>query len=61
MCCTLPAYAMGYFITIILKGLLGIFRNQFLSAVFFAWLSDKYRRRAGFIAIQGLISITGYL
>ncbi|KAF7362253.1 High-affinity nicotinic acid transporter [Mycena venus] len=70
MCCTLPAYALAYFISIILKGmgwsttdalLLSAppYAPAFLSAVFFAWLSDKYRHRAGFIGIQGLISITG--
>jgi len=70
MCCTLPAYALAYFISIILKGLgwsttdalllsAPPYAPAFLSAVFFAWLSDKYRHRAGFILIQGLISITG--
>ncbi|KAJ6593467.1 major facilitator superfamily domain-containing protein [Mycena capillaripes] len=70
MCCTLPAYALAYFISIILKGLgwsttaalllsAPPYAPAFLSAVFFAWLSDKYRHRAGFIVIQGLISITG--
>ncbi|KAJ6589874.1 major facilitator superfamily domain-containing protein [Mycena vulgaris] len=70
MCCTLPAYALAYFISIILKGLgwsttaalllsAPPYVPAFFSAVFFAWLSDKTRHRAGFIVIQGLISITG--
>ncbi|KAJ7686519.1 major facilitator superfamily domain-containing protein [Mycena rosella] len=70
MCCTLPAYALAYFISIILKGLgwsttaalllsAPPYAPAFFSAVFFAWLSDKTRHRAGFIVIQGLISITG--
>ncbi|KAJ7287182.1 major facilitator superfamily domain-containing protein [Mycena rebaudengoi] len=70
MCCTLPAYALAYFISIILKGMGWSTTNAlllsappyapaFLSALFFAWLADKYRHRAGFIAIQALISITG--
>ncbi|KAJ7668665.1 major facilitator superfamily domain-containing protein [Mycena polygramma] len=70
MCCTLPAYALAYFISIILKGLgwsttaslllsAPPYAPAFFSAVFFAWLSDKYRHRAGFMVIQGLISIIG--
>ncbi|KAJ7018347.1 major facilitator superfamily domain-containing protein [Mycena alexandri] len=70
MCCTLPAYALAYFITIILNGLgwsttaslllsAPPYAPAFFSAVFFAWLSDKYRHRAGFIVVQGLISILG--
>ncbi|KAJ7782662.1 major facilitator superfamily domain-containing protein [Mycena metata] len=70
MCCTLPAYALAYFITIILNGLgwsttaslllsAPPYAPAFFSAVFFAWLSDKYRHRAGFIVLQGLISIVG--
>ncbi|KAJ7099567.1 major facilitator superfamily domain-containing protein [Mycena belliarum] len=70
MCCTLPAYALAYFISIILKGLgwgtttalllsTPPYAPAFASAVFFAWLSDKTRHRAGYILIQGLISITG--
>ncbi|KAJ7169057.1 major facilitator superfamily domain-containing protein [Mycena crocata] len=70
MCCTLPAYALAYFISIILKGmgwsttaslLLSAppYAPAFFSAVFFAWLSDKTRHRAGYIVIQGLISIIG--
>ncbi|KAF8178649.1 major facilitator superfamily domain-containing protein [Mycena galopus ATCC 62051] len=70
MCCTLPAYALAYFISIILEGLgwgttdalllsAPPYAPAFLSALFFAWLSDKYKHRAGFIVTQGLISITG--
>ncbi|KAJ7188694.1 major facilitator superfamily domain-containing protein [Mycena filopes] len=70
MCCTLPAYALAYFISIILKGLgwstttslllsAPPYAPAFFCAVFFAWLSDKHRHRAGFIVVQGLISIVG--
>ncbi|KAJ6631604.1 major facilitator superfamily domain-containing protein [Mycena sp. CBHHK59/15] len=70
MCCTLPAYAIAYFISVILKGmgwsttaalLLSAppYAPAFFSAIFFAWLSDKKRHRAGFIVLQGLISIVG--
>ncbi|KAJ7502985.1 major facilitator superfamily domain-containing protein [Mycena galericulata] len=69
-CCTLPAYALAYFISIILKGLgwsttaslllsAPPYAPAFFSAMFFAWLSDKTRHRGRFIVIQAFISIVG--
>jgi hypothetical protein len=34
-------------------------RYQAISIFFFAWISDKYRRRALFIAFQTLITLVG--
>ncbi|KAK7036420.1 hypothetical protein VNI00_011617 [Paramarasmius palmivorus] len=72
LCCTIPAYAIGLFVTIILSGMgWGLKDSLLLSAppyvvaamsvFFFAWLSDKHRHRAGFLAIQTLMTIIGFL
>ncbi|KAF5348639.1 hypothetical protein D9758_006746 [Tetrapyrgos nigripes] len=69
-CSTLPAYMLAYFISIILKGmgfsttdslLLSAppYGPAFISAMFFAWISDKKKHRAGFIAAQALITLVG--
>ncbi|KAK7472458.1 hypothetical protein VKT23_000573 [Stygiomarasmius scandens] len=69
-CSTLPAYMLAYFISIILKGmgfsttdslLLSAppYGPAFISAMFFAWISDKKKHRAGFIGIQALITLVG--
>ncbi|KAF8168455.1 high-affinity nicotinic acid transporter [Crassisporium funariophilum] len=67
---TVPAYAIGFFVTIILKGMgytetlaliltapPGIFAA--MSCFFFAWLSDKTRSRALWMVVQNLICIAG--
>ncbi|KAF9486022.1 MFS general substrate transporter [Pholiota conissans] len=70
MCTTMPAYAISYFITIILHGmgwnetaslLLSAPPYIFaaLSIMFFAWIADKYRQRAAIIAIQAVITVIG--
>jgi len=72
MCATMPAYAVGYFITIILASMGWGVRDSLLltapPAVFgavccfaFAWISDKTRKRALLIAIQTLLTIIGLL
>ncbi|KAF9268567.1 MFS general substrate transporter [Marasmius fiardii PR-910] len=69
-CSTLPAYMLAFFIPIILKGLnysttaslllsAPPYGPAFISAMIFAWLSDKLRHRSGFIAIQALITLVG--
>ncbi|KAF9553035.1 MFS general substrate transporter [Agrocybe pediades] len=70
MCATLPAYAISFFVTIILRGMgWSITASLLLSAppyilaavsiMFFAWLSDKYRQRAAVIAIQAVMTLVG--
>ncbi|KDQ28221.1 hypothetical protein PLEOSDRAFT_61618 [Pleurotus ostreatus PC15] len=70
MCATTPAYAMSYFISIILEGmgykaksalLLSAppYGPAFVSAMAFAWLSDKTQIRSPYIAIQAVIGIVG--
>ncbi|KAG5651624.1 hypothetical protein H0H81_008001 [Sphagnurus paluster] len=70
MCSTLPAYAQAYFISIILQGLGWSKTNALLlsappylpsvvTALFFAWISDRTKHRGSFIVIQGLICIVG--
>ncbi|KAF5312730.1 hypothetical protein D9619_003612 [Psilocybe cf. subviscida] len=67
---TIPAYAIAFFITIILKAMgyttsvallltapPGIFAAA--SCFFFAWLSDKTKHRAGWMAVQNVICIIG--
>ncbi|KIM39087.1 hypothetical protein M413DRAFT_29655 [Hebeloma cylindrosporum] len=67
---TVPAYAMGFFITIILEGMgfseslsliltapPGVFAAA--SCFFFAWISDKTRKRAMWLAVQNCICIAG--
>ncbi|RDB25089.1 hypothetical protein Hypma_007609 [Hypsizygus marmoreus] len=72
MCATMPAYAIGFFITIILRGMGWSVTDSLLlsappfvfaavSIMFFAWISDKYRHRALFIAIQAIITIIGLI
>ncbi|KAG7086173.1 hypothetical protein E1B28_002132 [Marasmius oreades] len=69
-CSTLPAYMLTFFLPIILRGMnfttaqslllsspqLGF---AFLSAMFFAWISDRSKHRATFIAIQSLLTLIG--
>ncbi|KAF5380507.1 hypothetical protein D9615_004684 [Tricholomella constricta] len=70
MCATMPAYAIGFFVTIILRGMGWSVTNSLLlsappyvfataSILFFAWISDKYRHRALFIAIQAVMTLIG--
>ncbi|KAF8229045.1 MFS general substrate transporter [Tricholoma matsutake] len=70
LCATMPAYAIGFFVTIILRGMgWGVTDSLLLSAppyivaaisvMFFAWISDKHCHRALFIAVQTLITLTG--
>ncbi|KAH9485504.1 MFS transporter prlL [Psilocybe cubensis] len=70
MCATLPAYAISFFVTNILRGMgWSITASLLLSAppylfaalsiLLFAWVSDKYRQRAVLIAIQSVITIIG--
>jgi MFS family permease len=72
MCSVMPTAVIGFFVTIILKGmgwstteaLFGSsppFVFAAVSVMFFAWMSDKTRHRAGFIAIQVLLTIVGLL
>lgn len=72
MCTTAPAYAFAYFSTVIIRGMgfsAGVtqllaappFVFAVISAFFFAWLGDKYRMRAPFIAIQAVITIVGLM
>ncbi|KAF9047428.1 major facilitator superfamily domain-containing protein [Panaeolus papilionaceus] len=70
MCTTMPSYAISFFLTLILRGMgwstsasLLLSAPPYVFASFsillFSWLSDKYRQRAVFIAIQALISLIG--
>lgn len=70
LCVTMPAYAISYFITLILRGMgWSVANSLLLSAppsiftavciMFFAWLSDKYCQRALVIGIQTCITILG--
>ncbi|ESK97355.1 high-affinity nicotinic acid transporter [Moniliophthora roreri MCA 2997] len=72
LCATIPAYAIGLFVTIILSGMGWDVKHSLLlsappyvfaaiSVFIFAWLSDKHRHRAGFLATQTVITITGFL
>ncbi|KAF9049870.1 major facilitator superfamily domain-containing protein [Panaeolus papilionaceus] len=70
MCSTMPAYAIGFFITIIL-GTMGYDVKMSLlltappyvfaamSCFFFAYLSDKTQRRALWLAVQNVICLVG--
>ncbi|KAF9255200.1 MFS general substrate transporter [Marasmius fiardii PR-910] len=69
-CSTLPAYMLAFFIPIILKGMnysttaslllsAPVYGPAVISAMIFAWLSDKFKHRSGFIAIQALITLVG--
>ncbi|KDR68723.1 hypothetical protein GALMADRAFT_231049 [Galerina marginata CBS 339.88] len=67
---TVPAYAIGFFITIILFGM-GYSTSDALlltappglvaaiSVYFFAWISDKTKLRAPWLAVQNVICIVG--
>ncbi|TFK74581.1 MFS general substrate transporter [Pluteus cervinus] len=70
MCSTLPAYALAYFISIILKGmgwstaaslLLSAppYGPALITSMLFSWLSDKTKHRGAFIIIQALICVVG--
>ncbi|KAF8070732.1 major facilitator superfamily domain-containing protein [Lyophyllum atratum] len=70
MCATMPAYAIGFFVTIILRGMGWSITNSLLlsappyvfatfSILCFAWISDKFRHRALFIAIQAIMTLIG--
>ncbi|KAF8894002.1 major facilitator superfamily domain-containing protein [Infundibulicybe gibba] len=70
MCATMPAYAISYFIPIILASMgWGTQDSLLLSAppfvfaaistFFFAWLSDRSKKRAHYIVIQTFISLIG--
>jgi len=70
MCATMPAYAIGFFVTIILAGMGYNIRDSLLLSappgVFaamccfgFAYISDKTRKRALLIAIQTVLTIIG--
>ncbi|KDR75670.1 hypothetical protein GALMADRAFT_140293 [Galerina marginata CBS 339.88] len=72
MCATLPAYAISFFVTIILRGMgWSVSASLLLSAppyifaaisiMFFAWLSDKYHQRAAIMAIQTVITLIGLI
>ncbi|TEB33624.1 MFS general substrate transporter [Coprinellus micaceus] len=69
---TVPAYAIGFFITILLSSMgFSIMEALLLTAppyvaaaiscFFFAWLADKTKKRALWIAVQTLITITGLM
>ncbi|KAF8339413.1 major facilitator superfamily domain-containing protein [Amanita rubescens] len=71
-CATVPGFANGFFITIILKSMGWNIRDSMLLSappfivagmnnMIFAWISDKIRHRAAFIAmgaISGIIGLT---
>ncbi|KAJ7783325.1 major facilitator superfamily domain-containing protein [Mycena metata] len=67
MCATMPAYAVAYFVTIILNSMGWSVRNSLLlstppyaiSCFTFAWLSDKTKKRAPFIAVQAVMILVG--
>ncbi|KAH9485005.1 putative transporter C11D3.18C [Psilocybe cubensis] len=70
LCSTMPAYALGFFITIILKSMgYSTFKSLVLtcppyvfaaiSTFVFAYISDKSKQRALWLAVQNLICITG--
>ncbi|EAU83297.2 hypothetical protein CC1G_10738 [Coprinopsis cinerea okayama7 len=69
---TMPAYAIGFFITILLMTMgFSITESLCLSAppyiaaaiscFFFAWLSDKTKQRALWLAVQNVITIVGLM
>ncbi|KAF8653322.1 hypothetical protein AX16_004022 [Volvariella volvacea WC 439] len=70
LCSTLPAYALAYFITIILRGMgWSVTASLLLSAppygpaivttMFFSWLSDRQKHRGAYIIIQAIICVVG--
>ncbi|KAJ3737509.1 major facilitator superfamily domain-containing protein [Lentinula guzmanii] len=72
MCATIPAYAIGFFVTVILSGMgwnlelaLLLSAPPYIFAAFsvfvFAWLSDHFRSRAFFLAVQTLLTLVGFI
>ncbi|KIM38659.1 hypothetical protein M413DRAFT_75785 [Hebeloma cylindrosporum] len=72
MASTVPAYAIGFFKTIILFSMGFTMTESFLmscppavvaaaSVFFFAWLSDKTKKRAIWLAVQNVICIIGLI
>jgi len=72
MASTMPAYAIGFFITTLLIGMGFNLKEALLlvappyiaaamSCFFFAWLSDKTRMRAPWLAAQNIIVIIGLM
>ncbi|KAK0219197.1 major facilitator superfamily domain-containing protein, partial [Armillaria fumosa] len=70
LCVTVPAYAVGFFVNLILSGMGWDLQMSLLltappyifaavCVILFAWLSDRYHMRALFIAIQALMTIIG--
>ncbi|KAF8339412.1 major facilitator superfamily domain-containing protein [Amanita rubescens] len=70
MCASMPAYALAYYISIILIGMGWPTSNALLlsappygpailTTMFFSWLSDKNKHRAGYILIQATICLVG--
>ncbi|KAJ2924109.1 hypothetical protein H1R20_g12979, partial [Candolleomyces eurysporus] len=68
--CTMPAYTIAFFVSILLRGMgFGLRDSLLLSAppyaaaaiscFFFAWLADKTKKRALWIFVQTLITIVG--
>ncbi|KAF7362252.1 MFS domain-containing protein [Mycena venus] len=67
LCATISTYGVGFFVTLILRGLgwsvsasLLLTRGQGISTVVSSRLSDYYRQRALFIAIQCAVAIVGW-
>ncbi|TFK25453.1 high-affinity nicotinic acid transporter [Coprinopsis marcescibilis] len=67
MASTMPGYAIGFFITPILFSMGYSFLTdvltsiQIISTFFFAWISDKTKMRAPWLACQNLICIVGLM
>ncbi|KAF6760841.1 major facilitator superfamily domain-containing protein [Ephemerocybe angulata] len=69
MSSTMPAYTIAFFTSILLSGMGFGTRDSLLlgappyaiSCYFFAWISDKTNRRAIWIFLQSLITITGLM
>ncbi|KAF5341749.1 hypothetical protein D9611_001465 [Ephemerocybe angulata] len=72
MSATMPAYAIGFFVVILLQGMGFSVRDSLLltappyvaaaiSTFFFAWLADKTRKRALWLAVQTLGTIVGLM
>ncbi|KIK67517.1 hypothetical protein GYMLUDRAFT_156068, partial [Collybiopsis luxurians FD-317 M1] len=72
MCATIPAYAIGFFVTIILSGMGWDLAHALLlsappyifaalSVFVFAWLSDHFRSRAPFLAVQTCLTLLGFI
>ncbi|XP_006461260.1 hypothetical protein AGABI2DRAFT_192788 [Agaricus bisporus var. bisporus H97] len=70
LCTTLPAYALAYFITFILRNMgwdstQALLRSAppyappIITCMLFSWLSDKYKNRSIFLSIQALICLVG--